>query len=150
MTRTNDTGVGPCVNVRAAIGNAAHADAAISIHADGGPMSGRGFDVIQPAPVISSISNNTAIVPASAQLASDVRDHFAADTSESESDYAGADGIDERDNLGGLNLTTVPKVLIECANMQNPTDAALTESPAWRQQAAQGLADGITAFLEGQ
>jgi N-acetylmuramoyl-L-alanine amidase len=150
MTRYNDTGVGPCVNVRAAIGNAAHADAAISIHADGGPMSGRGFDVIQPAPVISSISNNTAIVPASAQLASDVRDHFAADTSESESDYAGADGIDERDNLGGLNLTTVPKVLIECANMQNPTDAALTESPAWRQQAAQGLADGITAFLEGQ
>jgi len=27
-------------------------------------------------------------------------------------------------------------------------DAALTESPQWRQQAAQGLADGITAFLE--
>ena len=54
-----------------------------------------------------------------------------------------------RDNLGGLNLSTVPKVLIECANMQNPIDAALTESPAWRQQAAQGLADGITSYLEG-
>jgi N-acetylmuramoyl-L-alanine amidase len=150
MTRTNDTGVGPCVNVRAAIGNAAHADAAISIHADGGPVSGRGFDVIQPAPVISSISNNTAIVPASSQLAADVRDSFAADTGEPESDYAGSDGIDERDNLGGLNLTTVPKVLIECANMQNPVDAALTESPAWRQQAAEGLAAGITAYLESR
>ena len=31
--------------------------------------------------------------------------------------------------------------------MQNPVDAALMEDPGWRQQAAQGLADGITAFL---
>ena len=31
--------------------------------------------------------------------------------------------------------------------MQNPADTALIESPQWRQQAAQGLADGITAFL---
>jgi N-acetylmuramoyl-L-alanine amidase len=31
--------------------------------------------------------------------------------------------------------------------MQNSVDAALTESPAWRQQAAQGLADGIGAYL---
>src|SRR5664280_1944799 len=73
MTRATDNGVGPCVNTRAAIGNDAHADAAISIHADGGPVTGRGFDVIAPAPVVSSISNNTAIVPASAQLAAEVR-----------------------------------------------------------------------------
>jgi N-acetylmuramoyl-L-alanine amidase len=37
LTRPNDHGVGPCVTQRAAIGNRAHADAAISIHADGGP-----------------------------------------------------------------------------------------------------------------
>jgi N-acetylmuramoyl-L-alanine amidase len=147
MTRDNDTGVGPCVNVRAAIGNEAGADAAVSIHADGGPVSGRGFDVIEPGPVVSPISNNTAVVPASAQLAAAVRNAFATDTGEQVSDYSGTDGVDQRSDLGGLNLTTVPKVLIECANMQNPTDAALTESPTWRQQAAQGLADGITAFL---
>ena len=34
--------------------------------------------------------------------------------------------------------------------MQNPADASLTESPQWRQQAAQGLADGITSFLESE
>ena len=148
MTRTNDTGVGPCVNVRAGIGNAAGADAAVSIHADGGPVSGRGFDVIAPLPVVSPISDNTAVVPASLGLAAAVRAAFAADTGEPTSDYSGVDGIDQRNDLGGLNLTMVPKVLIECANMQNPVDAALTESPQWRQQAAQGLADGITAFLE--
>ena len=37
LTRTTDTGWGPCITERAAIGNRAHADAAISIHADGGP-----------------------------------------------------------------------------------------------------------------
>jgi N-acetylmuramoyl-L-alanine amidase len=147
LTRDTDSGVGPCVNERAAIGNQAHADAAISIHADGGPVTGQGFDVIEPLPVVSSISDNTAAIPGSDQLAQDVRTWFAADTGEAPSDYAGVNGIDQRNNLGGLNLTTVPKVLIECANMQNPADAALTESASWRQLAAQGLADGITSYL---
>ena len=148
MTRSDDSGVGPCVNARAAIGNAAGADAAVSIHADGGPVSGRGFDVVEPVPVVGPISDNTAVVQASAELAAAVRSSFTAETGEPVSDYSGVGGIDQRNDLGGLNLTTVPKVLIECANMQNPLDASLTESAQWRQQAAQGLADGITSFLE--
>ena len=147
LTRSTDTGVGPCVDVRAAIGNDAASDAAISIHGDGGPVTGRGFAVDTPLPVVSSISDNRAIVGPSALLGQDVRQSFLADTGEPVSDYAGSDGIDPRSDLGGLNLSTVPKVLIECANMQNPSDAALMETPGWRQQAAQGLADGITAFL---
>ena len=147
LTRYTDTGVGPCVDVRAAIGNLAGSDAAISIHADGGPSYGRGYAVDVPLPVVSSISDDTAIVPASDLLGDDVRDAFGSVTGEQVSDYAGTDGIDPRDDLGGLNLSTVPKVLIECANMRNAADSELVESPAWRQEAAQGLADGITAFL---
>ena len=147
LTRTDDTGVGPCVNVRAAIGNAAGSDAAVSIHADGGPVGGRGFAVDVPVPVVSSISDNRAIVAPSGQLGNDVRDHFRADTGLQVSDYTGVDGIVPRGDLGGLDLSTVPKVLVECADMQNPTDALLTEDPTWRQKAAQGLADGLTAFL---
>ncbi|HLN17401.1 MAG TPA: N-acetylmuramoyl-L-alanine amidase [Acidimicrobiales bacterium] len=150
LTRPDDTGVGPCVDVRAAIGNFFHSAAAVSIHADGGPPDGRGFTVITPAPVVSSISNNTAIVPASDELGADLRNTFAADTAEQTSDYDGQNGLDARDNLGGLNLSTVPKVLIECANMQNGVDATLVEDPAWRQQAAQGIADGVTAFLTAE
>ena len=41
LTRYTDTGVGPCVNTRAAIGNAAGSDAAVSIHGDGGPVGGQ-------------------------------------------------------------------------------------------------------------
>ena len=46
MTRANNTGVGPCITERAAIGNRAHSDAAISIHADGGPTDGSGFAIL--------------------------------------------------------------------------------------------------------
>jgi N-acetylmuramoyl-L-alanine amidase len=54
-----------------------------------------------------------------------------------------------RTDLGGLNLSTVPKVFIECANMRNAADAARVTSPAFRQRAAVGIAAGITAFLRG-
>jgi len=147
LTRPDDTGVGPCVDTRAAIGNDAHAAAAVSIHADGGPPGGRGYTVIEPAPVVSPTSDNTAIVGPSARLGALMDAAFGADTGEMPSTYDGTGGTDVRDNLGGLNLSTVPKVLIECADMQNAADAALTESPAWRQLAAQGITDGITQFL---
>ena len=50
LTRRDDTGVGPCVDVRARIGNRNGADAVVAIHADGNLESGaRGFHVILPA-----------------------------------------------------------------------------------------------------
>ena len=147
LTRPSDSGVGPCVDTRAAIGNAAGSDAAVSIHGDGGPASGRGFAVDVPLPVVSSISDNRPIVAPSGQLGADIRDRFLSDTGMPVSDYAGTAGIVPRSDLGGLDLSTVPKVLIECGNMQNPVDAGLMQDPGWRQQAAQGLADGLTAFL---
>ena len=147
LTHSTDTGVGPCVDVRAAIGNLARSDAAISIHGDGGPAGGRGFAVDVPVPVVSPISDNRAIVGPSGQLGDYVRDDYLAATGEPVSNYAGTNGIVPRSDLGGLNLSTVPKVLIECANMQSAIDTASIESPQWRQRAAQGLADGITSFL---
>lgn len=54
-----------------------------------------------------------------------------------------------RSDLGGLNLSTVPKVFIEMGNMDNPTDAARLETPAYRNQLATGIAAGITAYLTG-
>jgi N-acetylmuramoyl-L-alanine amidase len=63
------------------------------------------------------------------------------------SDYDGTDGISYRDNLAGLNLTTVPKVLIECGNMRNSTDAALLVRPSFQRLAARALAQAITSYL---
>jgi N-acetylmuramoyl-L-alanine amidase len=144
LTRANDSGVGPCVTQRAEIGNRAHADAAISIHADGGPPDGTGFDVIAPGLVAGS---NDAIVAPSRQLATDINSAFHRITAEPYASYVGTNGIDIRTDLGGLNLSTVPKVFIECANMRNSWDAARITSPSYRQHIAVALAAGFTAFL---
>src|SRR3954454_191351 len=123
LTRRTNDGVGPCVNERAAIGNRAHADVAISIHADGGPSSGRGFHVIYKPNA-----------PQSARLAQVVRTWFGRITGEPRSTYAGHDGLDVRSDLGGLNLSTVPKVLIETGNMRNAIDASHLGSASFRQR----------------
>jgi N-acetylmuramoyl-L-alanine amidase len=64
------------------------------------------------------------------------------------SDYDGTNGISYRDDLAGLNLTTVPKVLIECGNMRNSTDAALLVRPSFQRLAARAFAQAITSYLQ--
>jgi N-acetylmuramoyl-L-alanine amidase len=147
LTRLDNRGVGPCVTQRAAIGNQAHADAAISIHADGGPPGGRGFHVIEPAPITGY---NTAIVVPSARLALDVRRDYQAATGMPFSTYAGSKALETRSDLGGLNLSTVPKVFIETGNMRNGTDAAMLQSADFRQKVAQGIAQAFADYLAGQ
>src|SRR4029079_6507438 len=73
MTRTTNDGWGPCIDERAAIGNRAHAYAAMLIHADGGPPGGRGFHVLVPGLVPGYTDD---IYSASHALGVDVRDAF--------------------------------------------------------------------------
>jgi len=143
LTRTSNTGVGPCVTERAAIGNAAHANAAVSIHADGGPPGGRGFAILEP---VADGINNTIVGP-SAVLGVDLRTAFEKGTREPVSSYDGINGIQPRDDLAGTNLSRVPKVFIECANMRNTADAALATSARWQARAARAIAAGLAAFL---
>jgi N-acetylmuramoyl-L-alanine amidase len=145
LTHPDNRGVGPCITERAAIGNRAHADAAVSIHADGAPSTGYGFHVIVPR----GIGRNDAIVAPSRRLGTAVRDAFQAGTGEPLSTYTGAGGLVARSDLGGLNLSTVPKVFIECGNMRNASDASRITSETWRQRAALALAAGLTDYLTG-
>ena len=146
LTRHSDTGVGPCITQRAAIGNRVHADAAISIHADGGPPSGYGFDVIEPG-LVPGYTN--AIVGPSARLGRAIRNAYHRITGEPYATYVGHHALDVRTDLGGLNLSKVPKVFIECGNMRNAADAAKLSSPAFRRRIAVALAAGFTAYLTG-
>jgi hypothetical protein len=56
-------------------------------------------------------------------------------------------GLDVRSDLGGLNLSDVPKIFIETGNMRNATDASLLASPTFRQREARALARGLATFL---
>jgi N-acetylmuramoyl-L-alanine amidase len=144
MTRTDDTGWGPCIDERAAIGNRAHAAVGISIHADGGPTGGRGFHVNMPANIPGYTDD---IYANSHTLGIVLRDAYASVSGMPPANYIGSGGLIERSDFGGLNLSDVPKVLFETGNMQNPTDAALLQDPAFRARAAAGLASGIAAYL---
>lgn len=143
-TRDSDDGVGPCITQRAAIGNDAAADAAVSIHADGGPADGRGFHVLEPVLIDGRTED---IVEPSHRLAGSIADAYRTGTTIPASDYIGTNGINPRDDMAGLNLSTVPKVMVECGNMRNATDAEILSDADSRQIIADALAAGITAFL---
>ena len=151
LTQDGDRPYGPCVDERARIGNEAHADAALSIHADGAPTADRGFHVIAPKSLHAGAADTRKIAGPSLRLATTLRAHFKAATGEPFADYlGGGKGLMVRGDLGGLNLSTVPKVFIECGNMRNAVDARSLTDARWRQRAAEGIADGLTAFLEGR
>ncbi|HEY2693367.1 MAG TPA: N-acetylmuramoyl-L-alanine amidase [Streptosporangiaceae bacterium] len=143
LTRTTNNGVGPCVDRRAQIINQAGANVAIDIHADGGPPTGRGFTVLEPV----ADGPNDSVVASSQQFGRDVRQVFLAGTVMPVSTYEGVNGIMPRNDLAGLNLTRVPKVLIECGNMRNATDASLLVSGRFQRQVAGVLTAAIIRFL---
>ncbi|MEV3920911.1 N-acetylmuramoyl-L-alanine amidase [Actinomadura coerulea] len=143
LTRKDDKGVGPCVTDRAALGNRLKADAALSIHADGAAASGHGFHIIEPV----SIGRNSDMVSDSAELGEALRNAYHEGTGIPYSNYLGKKAIDRRDDLGGLNMSTVPKVFIECGNMQNQGDADKLSSAPFRQRIAESLAEGFQTYL---
>ena len=94
---------------------------------------------------------NNDVIASSAAFAATLRNVFAAATPMPVSSYDGVDGLQPRNDLAGLNLTTVPKVLIECGkNMRNATDAALLVTPAFQQAGRSGDGAGHHAVPHRQ
>ena len=146
LTRTSNHGVGPCVNTRARILDRARANVSIDIHADGGPPGGRGFTILEPV----ADGPNDRVISSSFRFARDVHAAMLRYTKMSISDYYGHNGYITRNDLAGLNLTTMPKVLIECGNMRNAADAALLVRPAVQRSIAAALTAAIIRFLAGR
>jgi N-acetylmuramoyl-L-alanine amidase len=55
--------------------------------------------------------------------------------------------VDVRGDLGTLNLSDVPVVMVELGNMRDDRDAALMTSEAGRRRYARALSSGISRFL---
>ncbi|MBL1100225.1 N-acetylmuramoyl-L-alanine amidase [Streptomyces coffeae] len=150
FTQDGKTEFGPCVDERAEFGNKAHADAVVSVHADGAGPGERGFHIILPKGVHGGGADTSAITKPSRRLGERLLDSFTEETGSEPADYVGdGSGLNVRGDLGGLNLTTVPKVFIECGNMRDAKDAAHLTDAHWRERAARGIAQGITDFLHG-
>ncbi|MFD1648435.1 N-acetylmuramoyl-L-alanine amidase [Pseudonocardia alaniniphila] len=141
MTRTDDDGVGPCVDERGRAGESADADAVVSIHADGAASRDTGFHVAFSDPPL-----NAAQAGPARELSVSLRDAMRA-AGFTDSNYIGRDGLSPRSDLAGLSLATRPTALVECANMRNPDEAAVVSSEEGRARYATALAQGVLAFL---
>jgi N-acetylmuramoyl-L-alanine amidase len=144
LSRDNDNSVGPCVDQRAALANAMHPDAIVSIHADAGPSSGRGFHVNYSSPPL----NDAQAAPA-VQLATVMRDSLVASGLQ-ESTYIGSGGLYGRADLAGLNLAQFPAILVELGNMKNADEAAQMESADGRARYAAAVTQGVVAYLSAK
>ena len=144
LTRQSNTGVGPCVNERAAIANRAHAAADVAIHADGNyAQDAHGFDVIHAtteemvAPFMAGPSR---------RLAEDIRNALET-AGVAPANYVGREGLDARSDLAGLNLARVPAILVELGNMRSASEAAKLERSSYRSKLAGAIVTGLFAFL---
>lgn len=145
LTRSNDTGVGPCVDERAAIGNEPGVAAVVSIHADGAPSSGHGFHVNQASRTPDGATVATA--QQSDRLGQDIHATLVSSSGLVPSTYIGTNGYYYRSDLAGLNLARKPTTFLELGNMRNAGDAALLSSAAGRARIAAAIAGGILDFV---
>ena len=143
--RNDEESYGPCIQGRGLLGEQVGADIAVSIHADGGPVSGHGAFVYTPATLAGYTSADKAA--RSVRLAKRI--------------LAGLDGqglggstylvpnIAPDREQGTLNTAGLPIVIVETLNMQNPDDSAIASSEEGRQRVAEGLAAGIAGYFSG-
>jgi len=135
---------GPCVDTRGRRGNAVHADLKVSIHGDGSYAGGaHGFHVIY-APDHKPTADS---YEGSRRLALKTRAAMGRAGFARANYVAGGDGLDVRSDLGTLNLSNMPTVMVECGNMRNAADAARMSSPSGQLRYASALVRGIRAFL---
>jgi len=135
---------GPCVDARGRAGNGS-ADLKISIHGDGSYAAGaHGFHVIY-APRRAPWTADT--YDASRRLALDTRAALDDAGLDRATYTAGGDGLDVRSDLGTLNLSDMPTVMVELGNMRDRGDAARMTSAVGQAAYATALADAASTYL---
>ena len=135
---------GPCIDERGRAGNRVEADLKISIHGDGNVGGGPGFHVIAPThrrPWTHDIHRP------SRRAALMVRRSLVQAGLPVARYIAGGDGLDFRSDLGTLNLSDVPTVMVECGNMRAAADARRMTRRGGQAAYAGALARAVRRYL---
>lgn len=136
MTRTTSD-VDLCNSARAEFANRAGANLAIRLHCNSGADSG--CFTMHPADVRGCTDDICEASMAAAEL---IQSSYSA--------YTGIPslGLRTRDDMSGFNWSDVPVILIEMLHLENPEHGALVATPEFRQTMAEGLMQGILAYLD--
>ncbi len=144
-TSDRDDRWGPCIDVRGRAGNRIDADLKVSVHGDGNLARGaRGFHVIVPT---SRRGWTDDIARPSLRAGRRLRAALDRAGLERSTYLGGGSGLVRRGDLGTLNLSDVPTVMVELGNLRHPTDAHRLTSPRGQRRHALALARGIRAHL---
>lgn len=124
---------------RAQIANDAHAALFIRLHCDGvDDHSVHGVLTLRPAadqwtgPIVAPSEKAAKLVHAATLAATGAANR----------------GIQARSDLSGFNWSKVPAVLVEMGVMSNPTEDRKLSTTSYQQKLADGMANGIVAYLK--
>lgn len=137
MTRTsNDVNLSNAE--RAAVANKAGADLFVRVHCDSSvDRSVAGASTLYP-------DENTwtrPIIARSRRAATAVQQALVASTGAEDR------GIVDRGDITGFNWSKVPAILVECGFLSNPTEDKLLASSPYQDRVAEGIAQGVLAYL---
>lgn len=140
LTRDNDDGVGPCVDERGQAAADAEADVLVSIHANGSENPDvQGYFAIVASPPLNDAQGRPSRALARHLLGALDDGGFTPST-------AIPDALSERADLGTLNWSERPAVILELAEMRNPEEAELAESRAGRNRYAEAVVAGLLSW----
>lgn len=141
LTKKDDHTDKVCVDRRGQIPNEKHADAFLSIHANGSQSpTPHGFFVMVASPPLNSAQGEP-----SKRLARAVSSGLQVAGLSPSTIYGSAPL--PRSDLATLNFAKVPAVMVELGEMRNPQDAQRLSSPQGQKQYASGLTKGLISYL---
>ncbi|GAA2233716.1 hypothetical protein GCM10010401_01940 [Rarobacter faecitabidus] len=141
LTRNSDTGNGPCVDVRGRFAGDHDADLLVSIHANGSVnTSVRGFFAIVTRTPLNKAQGKPSRALAK-QLIGSLEDQGFAKSSTIRS------ATSYRNDLGTLNWSAKPVVMLELGEMRNARDVAVMRSAKGQRRYARAIAAGISAWV---
>lgn len=145
MTRTDDDGIGPCVDRRGTFAEDHDVDLMVSVHASSTEGDAPGFAAVVADPPLSSSQREPSRELAE-ELVRALGEGGFTPNEEAEDAYG---AIVPRSDDATLNFARRPAVLVELGELRDSDEAELMASEEGQQRYVEALIGGVAAWVHG-